>query len=251
MPVQFSEEIRPDLIKRAVLVLQSNKRQPYGASPKAGKRASVRLSKRRRAYRGPYGFGISRIPRKILSGRGRRMFWVGAFAPGTVSGKRAHPPKSEKKLGKKINKKEKKKAIRIGISATIVSDLVKERGHIIPENYPFVLDQKIENLRKTKEVRSALKELGLGEEMERIKNRSIRAGKGKSRGRKYRTKKGPLIVVSKESKLTKSASNIPGIEVVNVKNLNTEILAPGAILGRLTLWTKPAIEVLEKENLFR
>ena len=61
LPKQFEEEIRPDLIKRAVLVVQSKHRQPYGASPDAGKRSSSILSKRRRAYRGMYGFGISRV----------------------------------------------------------------------------------------------------------------------------------------------------------------------------------------------
>ena len=34
LPSQFSEEIRPDLIKRAVLTVQNNRRQPYGADPK-------------------------------------------------------------------------------------------------------------------------------------------------------------------------------------------------------------------------
>ena len=48
------------------------------------------------------------------------MNWVGAFAPGTVGGRRAHPPKSEKIWSKKINKKENAKAIRSAISATLL-----------------------------------------------------------------------------------------------------------------------------------
>ena len=70
------------------------------------------------------------------------------------------------------------------------------------------------------------------------------------RGRKYRQKIGPLIVVSKKDKISDSASNIPGIDVVEVKNLNAELLAPGGHAGRLTLWTKAAINILEKEKLF-
>jgi len=251
LPKQFDEDIRPDIIKRAVLALQSNKKQPYGASPEAGKRASAKLSKRRRNYRGMYGFGISRVPRKILSRRGRRMFWVGAFAPGTVGGRRAHPPKAEKILTKKVNKKERRKAIRSGISATISSNLVKERGHILPDHYPFAVDEKFEALSSTKEVVKALKDLGLDKELSRASKKSIRPGKGKSRGRKYRTKKGPLIVISKESKIEKTAKNIPGVEIVNVKKLNAELLSPGTVPGRLTLWTESAIKTLEKENLFR
>ena len=84
LPRQFDEEYRPDLIQRAVLAIQSHKRQAYAASESAGKRASAKLSRRRRDYRGSYGIGISRVPRKIMTRRGTRMNWVGAFAPGTV-----------------------------------------------------------------------------------------------------------------------------------------------------------------------
>ena len=58
LPSQFQEEFRPDLIQRAVLAAQSHKRQAYAASEEAGKRASAKLSRRRRDYRGSYGFGI-------------------------------------------------------------------------------------------------------------------------------------------------------------------------------------------------
>jgi len=250
LPVQFNEDIREDLVKRAFLVIRSNKRQAYGAKSEAGKRASANLSKRRRKYRGMYGFGISRTPRKILSRRGTRMYWVGAFAPNTVGGRRAHPPKAEKIMQKKINKKERKRAIRIGISATVISDLVKKKGHIIPENYPFVLDAKFEELSKTKELIEVLKTFGMEKELDRIHKKKIRAGAGKLRGRKYKTKKGILIVVSKESKVIKAADNIPGVDVINVKNLNVENLC-GEVPGRLTLWTASSLEVLEKEKLFR
>ena len=93
LPIQFEEDIREDLVKRAALALQSRRKQHYGAMPEAGKRSSSTISKRRRKYRGSYGLGISRTPRKILSRRGARMFWVGAFSPNTVGGRRAHPPK--------------------------------------------------------------------------------------------------------------------------------------------------------------
>lgn len=251
LPMQFNEEVRPDLIKRAVLAIQSGKRQAYGAMPEAGKRASVKLSKRRRKYRGMYGFGIARTPRKILSRRGTRMFWVGAFSPNTVGGRRAHPPKAEKVFQKKINKKERKKAIRMGIAATVIGNLVKKRGHIIPDNYPFVLDKKFEELSKTKDVIGYLKSFGLEKELERTSKKKVRAGRGKSRGRKYKTKTGPLIVVSEKSNIMKAANNIPGTDIVNVKALNAELLAPGEMPGRLTLWTTGALEVLEKEKLFR
>ncbi len=250
LPPQFSEEVRYDIIQRAVLFIQSHKRQAYAASSNAGKRASAKLSRRRRDYRGSYGLGISRIPRKILTRRGTRMNWVGAFAPGTVGGRRAHPPKPEKIWWKKLNKKENTKSIRSAIAATILKEAVLEKGHLIPDHYPFVLDNKFESLDKTKSVFESFKKLGMENELRRVEGKKVRSGKGKHRGRKYKKSKGPLIVVSKKDKLTKAASNIPGVDVVEVRNLNTEILAPGGKPGRLTLWTKAAINILEKENLF-
>ena len=250
LPKQFQEELRPDLIQRTVLAIQSHRRIPYSASPSAGKRSSAKLSRRRRDYRGSYGFGISRVPRKILSRRGTRMNWVGAFAPGTVGGKRAHPPKAEKVWWKKINEKERLKAIRSAISATTSKEVVSGRGHFIPDNYPFILDDKFEALEKTKEVMQILEKIGLNNELARVREKKIRAGKGKSRGRKYVKKKGPLIVVSKPNSLMGMAINIPGVDVIDVKRLNAELLAPGGKPGRLTLWTASSIETIKKENLF-
>jgi len=250
LPSHFDEALRPDLIKRSVLSMQSKKRQRYGAMPEAGKRASAELSRRRHDYRGSYGHGISRVPRKILSRSGTRMNWEGAFAPGTVGGRRAHPPKSTKIFVKIINKKENKKAIRSAIAATIKKEVVKERGHLIPDDYPFILDEKFENLDRTKSVEEALNKLGFGNELKRSKIKKIRAGKGKLRGRKYKTKKGPLIIVSEKNEIMRAAKNIPGVEVVDVKKLNIQLLAPGAIPGRVSLWTKNAIEKLNKEKLF-
>ena len=231
LPFQFEEELRPDLIQREVLTIQSHKRQTHAASEEAGKRASAKLSRRRRDYRGSYGFGISRVPRKILTRRGTRMNWVGAFAPGTVGGRKAHPPKSEKILWKKINKKERAKAIRSAITATIMKDIVAKRGHLTPNNYPFILDAKFELMSKTKDVQEAFKKLGLEDELTRVREKKIRAGKGKARGRKYKKRKGPLIVVSRINELSRAVANIPGTDIVEVKSLNTELLAPGAKAG--------------------
>lgn len=251
LPNQFEEEFRPDLIQRAVLTIQSHKRQPYAANTEAGKRASAKLSRRRRKYRGSYGIGISRVPRKILSRRGARMNWAGAFAPGTVGGRRAHPPKTERIWGKKINEKERAKAIRSAIAATVLKDIVAQRGHLVPDNYPFVLDDKFESLNKTQDVIEAFGKLGLESELQRAQNRNVRAGKGKMRGRKYKKRKGPLVVVGKKDKLHNALKNISGVDVVEVRSLNTELLAPGAKAGRLTLWTSSAIGILGKEKLFK
>jgi large subunit ribosomal protein L4e len=81
--------------------------------------------------------------------------------------------------------------------------------------------------------------------LERIKVRKVRAGKGKARGRRYKVKKGPLIVVAKDEGISKAAKNLPGVDVCLVKNLSAELLAPGAVCGRLTIFSKSAVELLE------
>ncbi len=250
LPEQFNAEFRPDLIKKAVLCIQSHNRRKYGAKTDAGLRASAELSRRRRKYRGSYGKGISRVPRKILSARGLQFNWTGAVIPGTVGGRRAHPPKSAKDMCMNINVKERRKALCSAIAATADKDLVQKRGHKIPENVPLIIQDSFENLSKTKELVQALEKIGLKEELERTKEKKLRAGKGKKRGRRYKKKKGPLLVVSGKCSLEKVASSIPGVEIVEVDSLNALLLAPGTIPGRLTIWTEKAIERLNKEKLF-
>lgn len=250
LPAQFTEEIRQDLIKKAVEVIQANKRQPYGAKKGAGMRASGRVSKRRNSYRTCYGHGISRVPRKIMSRSGTRMNWVGAIAPGTVAGRRAHPPKSEKILKKSMNIKERKKAIRCALSASVNAELSKKRGHKVPADYPFVIENGFESIDKTKDVLSAFGKIGLNDELKRTSVKRVRSGLGKLRGRKTITKKGPLVVVANNCKLQKSAANILGVEIVRINQINCELLAPGTIPGRLTLFTEDSIKELKKKNLF-
>jgi large subunit ribosomal protein L4e len=208
------------------------------------------LSKKRHDYRGSYGHGISRTPRKIMSRRGTRMNWTGAFAPNTVGGRRAHPPKSEKIWTKKINIKERRKAIRSALSSAVSKELVAERGHKIPDNYPLILEDKFEKVNKTKDVKKILEKIGLKQELKRASVKKVRAGKGTMRGRKYKKKIGPLIVVSSKCSLEKSALNIPGTDVVEINKINAELLAPGTMPGRLTIFTKSAVEKLGKEKLF-
>ena len=62
--------------------------------------------------------------------------------------------------------------------------------------------------------------------------------------RKYIKKVGPLIVVAEDEGLGKAAKSIAGINVCRINNLCAEYLAPGAMPGRLTIWSKSAIEKL-------
>ena len=247
---QFSEEIRPDLIKQAVLVIQSRKRQKYGTDPRAGIEYSAKLSRRRRAYRGGYGKSMSRIPRKVMLRRGTQFIYTGAVVSGTVGGRRAHPPKGKKIFAKSLNKKERQKAIRSAIAATIDKKYLENKGIINTNNLPLIIE-KLEDVNKTKEVKELLSKLDLSKDIERSNTKKIRPGKGTMRGRKYRKPKGPLIVVSNNtSKMYKAGRNLPGFEVTDVSSLNAELLAPGAEPGRLVIWSLESIEKLDKENLF-
>lgn len=251
LPAQFAEEIREDLIQRAVLSIQAANRQPYGTYGDAGMRHSSKLSRRRRDYRGSYGMGISRVPRKIHSRRGRRMNWVGALSPGTVGGRRAHHPKPFSDYSQKINETENRKAIRAALAATVDAKLVEARGHKLPKLFPFIIDNSFENISKTADLEAALVTLGFAEELARSKQVRIRAGMGKLRGRRYKTPTSVLFVVSKDStKLVKAVSNLPGCDIMPVHRVNAELLAPGCHAGRLTLYTKGAIERLASEGLF-
>ena len=244
LPSHFNEDVRLDLIRKSVHALQSHKRQPYGVSSEAGKNYVIKMNKRRRIFGSSYGMGQSRTPRKVTSRIGDRFVRVGAFAPQTVGGRRAHPPKVEKNWKEKINVKENRKAIRSAIAATGIKELVERRNHKVNE-VPIIVVDDIENLKKTKDIVGLLEKIGLKDELERGKKKKIRAGKGKMRNRKYKKKKSILFVVSKKCELMKSVKNIPGVNIILVKDLNTETLAPGGDPGRLTIWSKSAIENLE------
>jgi large subunit ribosomal protein L4e len=249
LPEQFNETVNADLISRAVLAEQSRNWQPYGNFPEAGKRPSAKLSKRRHDYRGSYGHGISRVPRKIMSHRGTQFNWVAAFVPNVVGGRRAHPPKSWKILELKINRQEERKAIRSALAAGMSKQLVS-KIHAVPANYPFAADASFEKISKTKEIYAALNKVGMEKELERTAEKVQRAGRGKMRGRKYRIKKGVLIIVAGDCGLMKAARNIPGIEVASISKLNAELLAPGTSAGRPLLITTSAIERMKKEKIY-
>jgi len=235
LPSVFETPLRPDVIKRAVLAIQSNSFQPQGRDPMAGKRTSAES-------RGT-GSGTARIPRrKGASGRG-------AFAPGTVGGRQGHPPLSEKIIVKRISKKERKLALFSAIAATGSKKAVAARGHNVEDvvELPLVVSDDLEAMSKTKEVEEFLIRLGILSDIFRVReSRKVRAGRGKSRGRKMKHAVGPLIVVAENRGIAEAAQNIPGVEVATVSTLNPEMLAPGTHPGRLTVWTSSAIAKLGK-----
>ncbi|HVP97401.1 50S ribosomal protein L4 [Methanoregula sp.] len=229
LPAMFSEEYRPDLIKKAVMALQSTRRQPHGAYPYAGICSS--------AVGWGSGRGASHVPRLKNGSRAAKV-------PQAKGGREAHPPVTAKVLIKEINAKEKQKAFRSAVAASIRADLISGRGHTFDGKVPLIFEDKFETLGKTQEVISALTNIGVYSDVERAKDsRKVRAGRGKLRGRRYKQRKSLLIVTSGPE--LRAARNLAGVDVVTVDQLNVEHLAPGMQAGRLTVWTESAVIRLE------
>jgi large subunit ribosomal protein L4e len=167
---------------------------------------------------------------------------------GVVGGRQAYPPVAQKKIAKKIPKKEMRLALRSALAATGSKELAAKRGHIVDmiKDFPLVVADDIQALKKTKEVEDAFLRLGLWPDVAKVKESlKERAGKGKTRGRRIKHAVGPLIVVAENSGIAKAASNLLGVDVSTLSNLNVELLAPGTRPGRLTAWSKSAFEKLD------
>ena len=226
LPAVFDTDYRPDLIKRAVQAAQANRQQDYGTDEFAGLRTPAESQ--------GSGRGMAHVPRQ--DGQGRRV-------PQAVKGRPAHPPKAEKDRGLDINTKERKLAVRSAIAATTDAEQVTERGHEFDDDLelPLVVSDEFEELLKTKEVVSFLEAVGAHADIERADDgKSVRAGRGTSRGRKHDEPSSVLFVTSEEP--SKAARNLAGVTVATAANVSAEDLAPGTHAGRLTVWTESAVE---------
>ncbi len=231
VPDAFSTPYRPDIIKKAVLAAAANKRQPYGPAPGSGIRHSVSTWGK--------GRGVARVQR-LHDGR------KATESPNNVSGRRAHPPTPDRIWAQKVNKKELAIARKSALAATGNADCVKTRGHQFDDNvsFPIVVEDAVQDIYSTSEIYSIFESIGISYDVDRAKEgRKIRAGRGTMRNRKYRTPVSILLVVSeRDLPVFKGAKNLPGVQIESVSTLNTGLLAPGGDAGRLTVYTKSAIE---------
>jgi large subunit ribosomal protein L4e len=238
LPSAFSEEVREDLIRRAVLSEETELLQPKGAFKRAGLQTTARYIGRKEAYHSLKNRGIAKLPRELYpKGRIGRVRVV----PWSVKGRRAHPPKVEKIIVERINAREKKKALLSAISATAKKEFVGKK-HVLPKiDIPIVFDDSCSSLSKTKEVAKLFEQLELIKDVERAKSKR-KPNNGRKGG--VKTPHSVLLVVDKEDKLMKAAKNLPGVSVAKVDSLKVSDLAPGGVPGRLTVWTKSAISRL-------
>ena len=233
LPPVFTVPVRVDLIRRAFLSAFTARLQPKGRDPMAGKRTSARSF--------GVGLGLARIPRERQLGRGR-------FVVSTVGGRRAFPPTPLKRLHEEINKKERKIAVMSALAATASKYFVERRGHaVIPEKPPVIVVDDIVNIQYTRDLKEVLKKLKLWDDVVRAQEGTkIRAGKGKMRGRRYKTPVSLLIVAHDTSKLLLAGRNLPGVDIVTPQQLSILHLAPGGVPGRLTVYTKTALQILNE-----
>jgi large subunit ribosomal protein L4e len=242
LPQVFVSQPRPDLVRRVFWLLGSHGLQPKGRDPMAGERTSAET------HSPPTGTGRSRIPR-VKGDRNPRSGLAGGVAS-VVKGRLAHPPRSEKVIYLKVNKKEKRLATDSAIAYTASLDAVKARGHRVKKvALPLVVTDDIETVEKTSELVTFFGKVDLDAELARVADGVKRnTGKRRLRGRVYRTRVGPLIVVTNDRGVGKAAGGVPGVQVTRVDDLSVLDLAPGGVPGRLTLWTESAVGTLGGRN---
>ncbi len=236
LPEVFLAPVRSDLVNFVFANLNKNRRQAYGVNQRAGMEYNAESW-------GP-GRAVARVPR--VSGSGTHRSGQGAFANSCRGGRMFNPTTVWRRLHRKVNLNQRRHAVASAVAASAVPSLVLARGHRVnkvPE-IPLVVDSL--QVSKTKELLKILYALGCGDELSAIvETKKVRPGVGKARNRKYKVKKGPLIVYDNGSvNVKKAARNIPGVEVCHVERLNLLQLCPGGHLGRFVIWTKDAFEKL-------
>ncbi|MEK6871745.1 MAG: 50S ribosomal protein L4 [Nanoarchaeota archaeon] len=241
----FDEPIRIDIIRK---VIEAERFwHPYAPKYLAGmnRSASGKVRHKRHSWKSDRGKGLARIPKKQMWRRGTQFSWEGAIVPSVRGGRRAHPPHGQVN-NKKINKKEFRKAMLSSLHyITTIAEVQKKYGSLhnkkISLHLPLVLDSSFSQL-STKLFLQKLARI-VGEfHTVAIQTKQLRAGKGKTRGRKNKTSSGLLFVVGKdETKMRK------GIETIPVQNLEVSDFAENG--ARLTVFSEQAIDELEQKYL--
>lgn len=160
------------------------------------------------------------------------------------------PTKIWRRWHRRVNVDQKRFAVASAVAASAVPALVLARGHRVekvPELPLVVSSSVLDSLTKTKAASKTLQSLGAWADVEKVlDSKTIRAGQGKARNRKWVYKRGPLVVhAGASSTLIKSIRNIKGVDAVHVQRLNLLQLAPGAHVGRFIIWTEDAFKQLD------
>jgi large subunit ribosomal protein L4e len=237
LPKNFSAKIREDILSKVFEAQKLAYTQSYGAKigAGAGYSASGIVRHKRHAWKSAYGKGMSRIPRKILSRNGASFNWVGATVSNTRGGRKPHAPRSEKNLFKKINKKELLIAFNSALVGTTSSESIESKFGIKADS-GFIFNGDVLNL-KTKEFNKLLESLFKEAYVKTVKKKQVRAGRGKTRGRKYKSNAGLLFVIASNENMKRK-----GVDVVKVNELRIADLAPNGEPGRFACFSENAVK---------
>jgi len=237
----FEEPVREDIIFKVVEAEKT--RQPYAPKQYAGmaRSASGSVLHTRHDWKSDRGRGMSRYPKKKMWRRGTQFSWVAAIIPSAKGGRRAHPPKiARREL--KINKKEMIKALLSSLTYVSSIEQIKKKYSSMQDKkielkFPLVVEDKILTL-NSKDFLNSLKNI-LGELYTvSIQKKTVRAGKGKGRGRKYKKNAGLLLVIGTEEKM-----RVTGIDVIKANEIRVSDLADCG--ARITIFTEKSIKDLE------
>ncbi|VDM21027.1 unnamed protein product [Wuchereria bancrofti] len=213
LPGVFRAPLRPDIVSFVHDQIRKNKRQPYAVSVEAGHQTS--------AESWGTGRAVARIPR--VRGGGTHRSGQGAFGNMCRGGRMFAPTKVFRRWHRRVNVAQKRYAMVSAIAASGIPALVQARGHIIDQipEVPFVVVDKVESFKKTKEAVSFLRRSHFWADIEKVYNsKRNRAGKGKGRNRRYKAKLGPLVVYNQDNGVVKAFRNIPGVHLLPVDKLN-------------------------------
>lgn len=238
LPKVFDTPVRADLVNFIYTNLAKNLMQPHGTSPLAGIRPSA-------VSWGP-GRAKARVPR--VNGSGSNRNGQGAYANFARGGHRFGPPRVQRKWFRAVPIKQRRYAVASAIAASAVAALVEARGHNIKElnEIPVVVADEIQKIQKTKEAVAVLKAVKAYADVKRVIDGVYhRSSKGSMRRSANKTKKGPLVVYSKDEGIVKAFRNIPGVETQPVNALSLYKLAPAGKFGRLIIWTESAFKALD------
>ncbi len=223
VPDAFSAEVKPELIRRAAIAENTMTLQPQGHYVLAGMQTTARYYGAMNSYRTGRHMGVAIRPReKLGGGRQGKVKRI----PSAVKGKRAHPHMVEKTIIERMNKREYQAALLGAIAASAGASII--------------VDDKIEGIKKTKEMVKTLGYLNLGKELEEGRRKRLSSGLRRvSRARHY--KKSLLLVVNKGGHAVSAARNIPGIDACTLEGITVSMLAPGGKAGRKVLWSESVI----------
>merc|ERR1712179_266084 len=238
LPAVFKAPIRPDIVSFIHHEVAKNNRQAYAVNRDAGHQTS--------AESWGTGRAVARIPR--VRGGGTHRSGQGAFGNMCRGGHMFAPTKTFRRWHRKINVAQKRYAMCSAIAATGVPALVMAKGHQIDEipEVPLVVSDKVQGYTKTKEACILLKINKAWKDVDQVyKSKRMRAGKGKLRNRRRVQKLGPPVIYDQDQGLTKAFRNIPGVDTMQVDNLNLLKLAPGGHVGRFCIWTEAAFRKLD------